>query len=307
MKRNMILIACIIFSMITGCSDSASLGETSNMNTETFTQPSNTASTDASIAPSTNSTNPSTESLGDVPIDDSTSTQPSEAITQQTNSVTVPSVESTLPPTEPISDIPTGSSDQIQSSDATMPTQPTDSVTTPPADSTDSPTDLTNDAPTDASDQIQPSEMIPHTQPTEETPPSPPAQSDPTTSTEDNTMNNNCTLVVNGRDITDGVYVYLNTDNYDVEIPLTAVMKELGANVEWKDEHTVAIEHNGDEVVIDITEEAFGIPLPPGATHYARNIVDGEIIIDSTSVNGLIRWMGAYVRIDYENRIVEIW
>lgn len=116
---------------------------------------------------------------------------------------------------------------------------------------------------------------------------------------------NNCRLIVNGKDITSENYVHLVEEYQEVEIPVTAVMKELGAEVEWKGKK-VTITHNGYQRVIDTTQQAFGMPRPPCSAYCCRKMIDGEVVIDSVSAGGMIRWMGAQISINVDEKIIEI-
>lgn len=126
-----------------------------------------------------------------------------------------------------------------------------------------------------------------------------------TTSRENTQLQNNCRLIVKGKDITEGNYVRIIEEHQMAEIPLTAVMKELGAEVEWKGKK-VTITHNGYQRVIDTTQQAFGMPRPPCSAYCCRKMIDGEVVIDSVSAGGMIRWMGAQISINVDEKIIEI-
>lgn len=157
-------------------------------------------------------------------------------------------------------------------------------------------------------EQNQSPDITKPTTPTDDMSTSTPELSEATKDTEaHNQMNNNCKLIVKGKDITSASYVYLDEVNHDVEIPLTAVVKALGAKVRWENKTTVIITFDGDDFILDIAKQDFGLPLPPGATHFARKIIGKEVVIDSTSATGLIsHWMGAKIKIDFDKKIVEI-
>ena len=57
-----------------------------------------------------------------------------------------------------------------------------------------------------------------------------------TTSRENTQLQNNCRLIVKGKDITEGNYVRIIEEHQMAEIPLTAVMEALGAEVKRKGE-----------------------------------------------------------------------
>jgi hypothetical protein len=185
---------------------------------------------------------------------------------------------STVSSTESISDVHTDSSTTSQTSDDSStpsPTQPTDDVSpTAPTQSTASPT---------------------------------PTQSETPTNSGDDKMDNNCKLIVRGKDMPSGIYVKINYERRDAEIPITAIMKELGAKVEWQDKTKVKIAFGDHDRILDTAQQDFGLPRPPGSTHYFRQVIGNEVIIDSTSATGLIvYWMGAKISIDYDKNFVSI-
>lgn len=84
-----------------------------------------------------------------------------------------------------------------------------------------------------------------------------PTQSKTTTNSEgDKDMNKNCKLIVNGKDITSGNYVKLNYEYHYAELPLTLVMKALGAKVEWQSNTTAMITFGGKDYILDTTKDS---------------------------------------------------
>ena len=132
---------------------------------------------------------------------------------------------------------------------------------------------------------------------------------------EDN-MNNDCKLIVKGKDITSENYINLNYEKHYAEIPLTAVMKELGAKVEWQSNTTAEITFDGKNYTLDTTKgtlieegSSFNVlTVAPGSTHgIFYQVIGDEFIIDSDSAKMLIiNIMGAKINIDYNNKIVSI-
>lgn len=117
----------------------------------------------------------------------------------------------------------------------------------------------------------------------------------------------NCRLVVNGKDISDGLYVKMKAKYNNTEIPLLAVLKELGAQVQWKDTSVVTVQFKDSAFEIDTEKEQFGILIPPGTRQAVRKVVEKEIIIDSNSVEGFLLYnTGAVISIDYEKAIISI-
>lgn len=125
--------------------------------------------------------------------------------------------------------------------------------------------------------------------------------------TEENISMNNCSLFVEGKELSHLHYVRINHQDNNTEIPIIAVLEQLGASVLWKDKNEVTIEYNGNCTTIDTLEDDFGIPIPPGTTGAVRQIVNNEIIFDGWSVRGLLRnLMGAEIIVDYDSSIINI-
>lgn len=117
----------------------------------------------------------------------------------------------------------------------------------------------------------------------------------------------NCRLVVNGKDISDSLHIKMKAKYNNTEIPLLAVLKELGAQVQWKDSAVVTVQFKDSAFEIDTEKEQFGILIPPGTRQAVRKVVEKEIIIDSNSVEGFLLYKtGAVISIDYEKAIISI-
>ena len=122
-----------------------------------------------------------------------------------------------------------------------------------------------------------------------------------------NIQKSNCKLIVNGRDITDSAYVFLHADIQDAEIPLTTVLKELGAHVQWSDNANVIITYDGRSCSFDTSLYDYGLPQAPGSRFYIRRIVGNEVIMDLTSVTGfIVHWFNKQIIINYEDGVIEI-
>ena len=134
---------------------------------------------------------------------------------------------------------------------------------------------------------------------------------------EDDDMKNNCRLIVNGRDISSESYVFLKHDERYAELPLTAIVKALGASVEWKSETVAIILHNEKEYVLDTDQyslvqkggnalENFLAP-PPGLTIGQNGkIIKGEFVISSNVIQKFIKRLGAKINLDYIQSIIYI-
>lgn len=120
---------------------------------------------------------------------------------------------------------------------------------------------------------------------------------------------NNCKLIVNGKDITDDVYVMIDYDTETVELPFLAIIEELGAEVEWKNNDVVIVTYNGMSQEIDTKDSDFGIAFPPGGgnSKYVRKIVNEDLIIDHISVISALKFtFNASVTIDYDEAVIII-
>ena len=209
-------------------------------------------------------------------------TEPTEPITDIPSSVTEP--------TEPITDIPSSV------------TEPTEPITDIPSSVTE-PTEPITDIPSSVTEPTEPITDIPSsvTEPTE------PITDFPNSNTEgDPLLENYCILIVNGTELSGTYYVYYYENTLDVEIPLIAVAKELGATVEWKNNTIISFTYNDEEYLLDISEPSFGLPQPPGSTHYCRKITENDIIVDDTSVSGIIRWLGGRITFNSKDNVIEI-
>ena len=129
-------------------------------------------------------------------------------------------------------------------------------------------------------------------------------------------MKSDCQLIVRGNNITAGHYVSINYEERYAELPLVAVMEELGAKVKCQDETTVKISYKCKDYILDKTRGTLTevgdthniFLIPPGGNHgvYYR-VVDNEFIIDSDSAKLLINnRMGAKLRINYDEGVVNI-
>lgn len=98
-------------------------------------------------------------------------------------------------------------------------------------------------------------------------------QSETTTYVENDKMNNYCTLMVNGNDITAGNHVRLNYEHRYAELPLTVVVKELGAKVEWEDKTKAKITFGGKDYILDTTK---GSLVESGSTFNVLMVAPGS-------------------------------
>ena len=115
-------------------------------------------------------------------------------------------------------------------------------------------------------------------------------------------------LVVNGKDITEGNCASFQEyhNGMEVEIPLLAVVKALGAKVKWQSETVVAVKYKGETRTYDTSEDGFGVFIPIGGV-VIRRIENGDLIFDLTSIKGILKWdYNATVKLDEENYIIYV-
>lgn len=102
----------------------------------------------------------------------------------------------------------------------------------------------------------------------------------------------NCRLIVNGVDITEGNYVYINHEEKNAELPVTAIVKALGGSVQWypcepypiKDRCIVALTLNGSTKTYDTSKSDFGIGYLEGVSGLTRKVLGSEIVIDRETI-----------------------
>ena len=99
----------------------------------------------------------------------------------------------------------------------------------------------------------------------------------------------NCGLLVNGRDLSYEAYVCMDYERESAELPLLAILKELGAEVCWNDTHTVTVTYGDKTLDFDTRDEYFGVLIPPGTTNAIRRVENNELFFDDESVRVLLR------------------
>ena len=115
-------------------------------------------------------------------------------------------------------------------------------------------------------------------------------------------------LIVNGKDITAGQYVTVDADKQEVAVPITAILSELGCQVEWTDAKIVKVTYNGRKIVtFDLNDRDFGTPLPPGSNYCVRKVVGNEIVVDEvTAEANFLNGLGYFIRVDYSSNTVSV-
>lgn len=115
-------------------------------------------------------------------------------------------------------------------------------------------------------------------------------------------------LMVNGKDITKGSYVsILEFGGYtDAELPLLAVVEELGAQIEWQGETVVAVTYKGETRTYNTSEDDFGVYGPEGGV-IIRRTENNDLIFDLSSIEEILKNVyGVTVSVDKENRTVHV-
>jgi hypothetical protein len=138
-------------------------------------------------------------------------------------------------------------------------------------------------------------------------------QSENTTDRANSIGGNDCRLIVNGKDITAGNYVVLNQE--DAELPFTAIMKELGAKIDWKNKtqglmffnHKIYILDTENCSLLDKEKGWDCLLTPPGGFH-PHKLVGVELIIGSARLNTAFQLMDTewIVNIDYDKKVITI-
>ena len=123
-------------------------------------------------------------------------------------------------------------------------------------------------------------------------------------------------LIVKGKEITITNQSKLNYEHHYAELPLIAIMKELGAKVEWQGKTTAKITFDGKDYFLDTAKGSLVekgstfnmLVVAPGSKHGVfYRTVGNEFIIDSDSAKMLlVNKLGVKISVDYNDRIVNI-
>lgn len=121
----------------------------------------------------------------------------------------------------------------------------------------------------------------------------------------------NARLIVNGKDITEGNYVYIDFETKSVEVPVLAIIRELGYNPElYHDPKTDVYEatpFDATAPMLTTATDNFGIGPKKGEATCVREFRNDEFICDLDCIYTILYWrFHAAVSVDYENATVEI-
>lgn len=118
-----------------------------------------------------------------------------------------------------------------------------------------------------------------------------------------------CTIVVNGVDISDDCYAKYNGYTNEEQLPLLAIAEALGLEVEWKSNEIIYIKSDDKKMILDITEQTlieenggYNLLGSFGSESYFE-VVDNEVIVDFISIRGMLRTVGAEIGIDRDHGI----
>ena len=143
----------------------------------------------------------------------------------------------------------------------------------------------------------------------------------PTTSKTTKQYQNNCTLIVDGKDITQGHYVsatIIDRDEYIVytELPLVAVLEATGWSARCLNDTQIEVAYQDTTVVLDKEHKNFNMPYPNAIAGVngppkVRKLVDGEMIVDGGSLMLSFlagefcgEWRGDF---DMDSRVINIY
>ena len=134
--------------------------------------------------------------------------------------------------------------------------------------------------------------------------------------TEEHPTETRCRLIIGGRDVSDACPAVFCDELGYAELPLTAVLRELGATVVWQEESLAQVWIHGEEYCLHAAEGTMYragdsvnlLAAAPGSEHgtvYRRT--EGELMIDSDSAKWLIvHVIGAAMRVDPTEQAVYI-
>ncbi|MBQ9106309.1 MAG: hypothetical protein IJY56_00295 [Clostridia bacterium] len=116
-----------------------------------------------------------------------------------------------------------------------------------------------------------------------------------------------CRLIVNGKDITEGNYVKMFAEYRQEHLPVLAIAKELGAQIEWQSETQVTLSYNGKSHTLDAKASNFGILIKPGTQNGVRKFINNDFIMEYDSVSEIIlKTLGASYSPNYPQRTITI-
>lgn len=143
----------------------------------------------------------------------------------------------------------------------------------------------------------------------------PPESSQKSTQTEASHWQNNCKLIVNGKDISNKYYVHMYINEKYAELPLIAIMKELGATENWKNSTIVHFQYDNTTYILNTEKNSvrregktWNFIAPPPGTPGGQNItnIPNEYMISDSCIRFLLIELGFDIKIDYNQAIIYI-
>lgn len=123
-------------------------------------------------------------------------------------------------------------------------------------------------------------------------------------------------VVVNGRET--GIQVQISSNDYAVysELPLVAVLRELGAEIEWIHDQEAEVTLEDAAYVLNLTDTTFceaeneyNLLIPaPGSRNFSCRVLEQEVMVDDITLKSVLMLMdiSAYVHNRAEERQVDI-
>lgn len=112
-------------------------------------------------------------------------------------------------------------------------------------------------------------------------------------------------LVIGDREIEAGKYLVFYNDDHDVEIPIIAVLEELGATVADSGDRLMIRYPDGSEVSYGIDDPYSGDYPPPGDIFIMRRAADNQIITHLDGASTLLHLIAA-VNADYDGNTLYV-
>ena len=126
-------------------------------------------------------------------------------------------------------------------------------------------------------------------------------------------LSTNCQLIVYGEDITAGNHAVIEYDKGRIELPLIAIIKAMGGEIEWKDKANAAVILNKHELMLNIEEHTLvdiengHDYLEPILEYWPEPFTLGdELIVDDDYIRELLPLADARMLVDHISMIVTI-
>lgn len=132
---------------------------------------------------------------------------------------------------------------------------------------------------------------------------------------EEEYLGKNCKLIIRGRNITHDCYVYMHFEERYVELPLITILETLGAKATFEKVDVIRFEYDSKVYILNTKSNTFSengkyfnwIALPPGTSHgTCFEMINGEYMLDSSSIRYLLAQFGLKITVDYNQATVFI-